>query len=156
MGSTVAIKVKPVSWPKQIDIRVGILEPEAPHAPAPGTKGEPITIGGLAETHEFGLGNVPERSFIRAGFDQLQEQVRTIAREQMAGPAGPVVGAERTAMKAAALFQNRMAAGQVTPAITNPYTIASKKRRGFEPPYHALIETGVLKSAVAGDVEVTP
>jgi hypothetical protein len=153
MASTVTVKAKPAKWPKRVDIRVGILEPEASHAPAPGTKQGPITIGELAEKHEFGLGNVPERSFIRAGFDQLQEQIRTIAREQMTSPAGAVLGAERTAVKAAALFRNRLTDG-IEPGITNPQTIASKQRRGFKPPYKPLIETGVLKSSIAGDVEV--
>jgi hypothetical protein len=154
MASTVTVKAKPAKWPKRVDIRVGILEPEAPHAPAPGTKQGPITIGGLAETHEFGLGNVPERSFIRAGFYELQGEIRIIAREQMTGPAGPIVGAKRTAVKAAALFRNRMTDG-IEPDLAD-VTKRRKEARKIKPPWKPLIETSALKSSIVGDVEVVP
>jgi hypothetical protein len=151
MPSTVTVKTTQPKWPKKATIRVGCLGPDQYHPPEPGTKQKGgITIKGLFETHEFGLGNVPERSMIRAGFDELHEQIEAIALEQM--QIDPLLGAERTAIKAAAMFRNRVAAG-LQPDLAGS-TIKSKERRGIKPPYKPLIETGVLRSSIVGDAEV--
>lgn len=146
MASRVVVKATKPKYPKRVTIRVGILDGDAPHEDAG------ITIGELAATHEFGLGNVPERSFIRAGFDEYEQQIRSIAVEQMAGPAGVAVGAELTAVKAAALFRNRITDG-LSPDLAES-TKRRKEARGIKPPYRPLIETGVLRSSIVGDVEV--
>ena len=145
MPSTVTVKTTPHKYPKRVSMRVGLLAPEVAH---PGTD---LTAGEILEVHEFGLGDVPERSVIRAGFDELQGEIEAIALQQMQ-IAGPAVGAERTAMKAAAMFQNRMAAG-LEPGLADS-TIKSKERRGIAPPYKPLIETGLIKSLIVGDVEI--
>jgi len=150
MPSAVTVKTSKPRWPKKATIRVGCLQPEAQHAAAPGTKGKGISIGELFATHEFGLGNVPERSMIRAGFDQLHEEIEAIALEHM--QIDPLLGAERTAVKAAAMFRNRVTDG-LSPALADS-TIKSKKRRKIEAPYKPLIETGVLRSSIVGDAEV--
>lgn len=142
MASRVMVRAVKPKLPKQVTIRVGILNGDAQH-------GDGITIGELAAVHEFGLGDVPERSFIRAGFDELQADIRAIAVEQMTGPGGMVVGAELTAVKAAAMFQNRISDG-LSPDLAE----STKRRRKGPGPYTPLIDTGVLKSSIAGDVEV--
>jgi hypothetical protein len=87
---------------------------------------------------------------IRAGFDELHEQIEAIALEQM--QIDPLLGAERTAIKAAAMFRNRVTAG-LRPGLADS-TIESKERRGIKAPYKPLIETGVLRSSIVGDAEV--
>jgi len=150
MPSAVTVKTNKPKWPKKATIRVGCLQPGAAHPPEAGTKGRPITVGELFAIHEFGLGDQHERSMIRAGFDEMHEQIEAIALEQM--QIDPVLGAERTAIKAAAMFRNRVAAG-LRPGLAER-TIKSKERRGIKPPYKPLIETGVLRSSIVGDAEV--
>ena len=149
MPSTVNVKTSKPKWPKRATIRVGCLQPDVYHPVAEGEKSA-MTVKGLFETHEFGLGNVPERSMIRAGFDQLHEQIEAIALEQM--QIDPLLGAERTAVKAAAMFRNRVTEG-LSPDLADS-TIKSKERRGIKAPYKPLIETGVLRSSIVGDAEV--
>ena len=146
MSSTVRVKVNKLKWPKRVTMRVGILQDTQHNTP----DGESISIMGLAETHEFGLGTAFERSFIRAGYDVLHEEIEAIALQQM--QIDPVLGAERTAVKAAAMFRNRMSDG-LEPDLTEQ-TKQRKEKRNIHPPYKPLIETGVLKSAIAGDAEV--
>ncbi len=145
MPSTVRVKATKPNFPKRVVMRVGLLEPDVPHP------GSDLSAGDILEVHEFGLGTAPERSVVRAGYDELHEQIEEIALQQM--QIDPVLGAERTALKAAAMFQNRMAAG-LSPGLADS-TIKSKERRGISPPYKPLIETGLIKSLIVGDAEVT-
>jgi hypothetical protein len=144
MPSTVSVKVNKPKWPGRVTIRVGLLEPDVSH---PGTD---LSAGEILEAHEFGLGNVPERSVIRAGFDELHEEIEQIALQQM--QLDPALGAERVAMKAAAMFQNRMTAG-LSPDLAES-TKKRKEARGISAPYKPLIETGLLKSLIVGDAKV--
>lgn len=157
MPSKVVVKTnesKPL--PKQVSIRVGCLGPDEFHPTAPGEKPfGGMTIKGLFETHEFGLGNVPERSMVRGGYDLYHEQIEQLFLQQMqANPNEPELVAERVAVKAAALFRNRVTDG-LSPELAKS-TIKSKERRGIKPPYKPLIETGLLRSSIVGDFEVIP
>lgn len=129
-------------------IRVGILQPGGAH------NDDGLTVGEIAEVHEFGLGHVPERSFIRAWFDMNKAYFRSLAADLMmrayraTGSTRP--GAELAALKARAGMQNRIV-DFIPPRIADS-TARRKERRGFPPPHTPLIETGVLKGSI--DVEV--
>lgn len=136
-----------------IKIRVGVIDGDRAHGE------DETTISEIAEQHEFGLG-VPERSWLRAWFDGESEGVKDQAsayfRQAALGQVGFEQVAKTLAILAEASIKRRVSEGQVTPPITNPATIASKKERGYEPPYIPLVETEMLLSAITADSEVTP
>ena len=145
MSRVVSKRVKLGALEGMIHIRVGILQPGEAH------EGDGMTVGGIAETHEFGLGNVPERSFIRAWFDLNARPFARFARDQMAlgFKRGSVLrGAELVAVKAAADMRNRITEG-LEPELAES-TERDKVRRGKRPPYKPLIDRGVLRNSIAG------
>lgn len=112
-----------------------------------GTEG--LTVAALAEIHEFGLG-VPERSFIRAWFDQNQAEISNKLRERFREAAlGKItfdVAADQFALWCQASIQKRMAAG-IQPENA-PSTVA---RKGSSKP---LIDTGILRSSITAEATV--
>lgn len=123
-------------------IRVGILAQDGaqPHEGAEGFR-----VIDIAQIHEFGLGNVPQRSFIRAWFDENQDRARGAIRRLLQS----VVRGDRTAEQAVELFaqwvvgqmQKRMAQG-IPPALS----ARTIKRKGSSVP---LIDTGQLRSSIS-------
>jgi hypothetical protein len=110
---------------------------------------EGITVGELAEIHEFGLG-VPERSFLRAWFDQNREKVivrlRAAHRKVLLGELTPQRAGEIIGLWAVGEIQRFIADGKVKPAL-DPRTVVAK---GSSVP---LIDTGQLRSAISYAVE---
>lgn len=112
-----------------------------------------MTVVALGAIHEFGLGNVPERSFIRAWFDENQDRAKEALRRLMVS----VVDGKRQPKQALDLFaqwalgemQKRMAAG-IPPAL-QPETVRKKTRAGKkgETP---LIDTGQLRSSLSYEI----
>jgi hypothetical protein len=112
-----------------------------------------MTVVALAAIHEFGLGNVPERSFIRAWFDENEDRAKEALRRLLVS----VVEGKRQPQQALSLFaqwalgemQKRMAAG-IPPAL-QPETIRKKTRAGKtgETP---LIDTGQLRSSLSYEI----
>lgn len=125
---------------KRSQIAVGITEAagDKPHGDGQ------LTILDIATFHEFGTGNIPERSFLRAWFDENQEQ----AKEWVERVTKLVVEGKLTKEKALNLLglkfvneiQQRMANG-IPPPLA-PATIA---RKGSATP---LIDTGQLRSSI--------
>lgn len=107
------------------------------------------TVLDIGTIHEFGLGNSPERSFIRAWADEDKAKNETAIRTLMASAAQ----GKRTVNDAAEILgtrfvgeiQKRMSAG-IPPALS-PATIA---RKGSSVP---LIDTGQLRSSITYRVE---
>lgn len=102
----------------------------------------------VASFHEFGLGNNPERSFIRATVDDSLEEIKELQRKvgkgilqrrfseaQGLGIIGAFVQAE---------IQKRIQAG-IPPDLTD----ATKDRKGSSTP---LIDTGQLIQSIAWEV----
>jgi hypothetical protein len=154
MASRVTVKAKPLAFPSKVEVRVGILEPGAEHEGG-------MTVGELAEVHEFGLGNVPARAPIRSFFDEKSTSIVDVAAKQFEGAARghadlPAfkLAAERVAVKAAAELRNTIVEG-LEPDLADS-TKRSKVARGIKPPWIPLIETGVLRNSYVGDAEVTP
>lgn len=154
MPSQVTVKTKRPKYPKRVEVRVGILEPGTAHEGG-------MTVGELAEIHEFGAGHVPARAPIRVFYDTKGEQIRTLATQQFqaaAAGAGDTAAfqcaADLVAVKAAAEIKNTISEG-LKPGLAES-TEKSKAARGISPPYTPLIETGVLKSSYDAVATVTP
>jgi hypothetical protein len=108
-----------------------------------------LTVGDLAEIHEFGLG-VPERSFLRAWFDanreKIQETLRSAHRQVLLGKLTPQKAGELIGMKFVGEIQTWIGSGKVKPPLA-PSTI---ERKGSSVP---LIDTGQLRAAISYLVE---
>jgi hypothetical protein len=154
MASRVTVRTKPIAFPRRVDVRVGILEPGDEHEGG-------MTVGELAEIHEFGLGNVPPRAPIRVFFDEKNGEIVDAASKQFEAAARGradlpafTLAAERVAVKAAAVLRNTVVEG-LEPDLADS-TKRRKVARGIKPPWVPLIETGVLRNHYIGDAEVTP
>lgn len=107
------------------------------------------TISYIASIHEFGAGDIPSRSFIRAWFDEELDRNKQILRDLhvqvLAGKITEEVALERFGLYAVGRIQARIAAGIAPPNA--PSTIA---RKGSSTP---LIDKGQLRSSVTHVVE---
>lgn len=139
-------------------LKVGVLAAEAgtvheaPHAIGPqqagASSGNELTIGEIAEIHEFGLGSCPRRSFLADWADEKKAEItevivkggRAIARGKLELP--QVL--EQIGVWAVGSIQARMASN-IPPALA-PETI---KRKGSSV---ALIDTGQLRSSITYEV----
>lgn len=127
---------------KKPKISVGILEGEGAQA-----HGD-TTVADVATINEFGLG-VPERSFLRAWFDENEERAYEALRRLFVS----VVEGKRTKEQALDVFglwvqgqiQQRMADG-----ISPPNAASTIAKKGSSTP---LINVGQLRSSVTFKVE---
>jgi hypothetical protein len=123
-------------------IEVGIFEQDGAFVYADGSTA--VTVLDVAMWNEFGTGQIPERSFLRAWFDENQDKCRELVRRLLES----VIAGTRTKEQALELLgvtfvgqiQKRIADG-ISPANA-PATIA---RKGSDKP---LIDTGQLRSSV--------
>lgn len=103
-----------------------------------------ITVADIGAIHEFGLGNNPVRSWLRAWFDEnenvLREDLRRGYRKVIQGAINPETLAEALGLKMVASIQTRITNG-IPPALS-PETIARKESSV------PLIDTGVFKSSI--------
>lgn len=110
-----------------------------------------LTTVEVGSIHEFGAGNVPERSFLRGTFDEkakeLRKRIRGVADAWMVGRMHQDRGL--------ALVGNWMK-GQVVARINRgippPNSEATKRRKGSSKP---LIHTGQLKGSIDFEVRGT-
>jgi hypothetical protein len=111
-------------------------------------KGSILTVAEIAELHEFGLG-VPERSWLRAWFDEnqaeIREDIRKVGRGILLGRFTRERGLEILGLKYVGQIQRRIASN-IPPPLA-PATIAKKGSSV------ALIDTGQLRSAISYVVE---
>lgn len=114
-------------------------------------KAAPLTIGEIAEIHEFGLGSCPRRSFLAGWVDEKTPEIRDAVNK---GAAALVAGQLESPLQflnqlgawAVGSIQQRMA-NNIPPPLS-PQTI---KRKGSS---IALIDTGQLRSSIAYRVDV--
>jgi hypothetical protein len=121
-------------------LTVGVQDPEAA-----ATHGDSrLTVGEIGAVHEFGGGHVPERSFIRATFDENEAKYRQtltrIMRTVVLGKRSEADGLELLGTRVRADIQRRMSAG-----IPPPLQQETVVRKGSSTP---LIDTGQLRSSV--------
>lgn len=109
-----------------------------------------VTVCDIAAIHEFGLGNVPERSWLRAWYDEHEAEAVAMIRKGYQKVISGEINAQTLATAfgvwAVASIQERISAG-ISPAL-NPETVDSK---GSSVP---LIDTGLLRSSITFVVSV--
>ena len=126
-----------------LHLTIGVFGPkaEAKH------EGSDLTVGEIAQIHELGLG-VPERSFIRAWFEQNSKMVVADMRVGLQaiaqGRTTPEQLAELLGAKYVGQIQARISAG-----IPPPLAQSTIDRKGSSVP---LIDTGQLRSAITYEV----
>lgn len=129
-------------------VKVGVLE-DAAKEEGEGRSGGDLSLLEVAAVHEFGAGDVPQRSFIRAGVDELLPEIRgtqhALAVQVFQGKVSLPVALDRLGAKVTALLQNRIARG-IAPELA-PATVA---RKGSSKP---LVDTGQLKASITWKVE---
>lgn len=118
-------------------VAVGIHEDAGMH------KDSGLSMAELAAIHEFGLGNVPERSFLRSwaserGEELVIERAKMIESDLLKGQATQTLN--KLGLLAVGEIQQRMALG--TPPPNTDATIA---RKGSSVP---LIDTGALRQSI--------
>ena len=127
---------------KEVQITVGVHGTEGGR-----TYHDGPTVAEIAEAAEFGLGQ-PQRSWLRAWFDEHKTQIEATIGEQFAlglvNGESQDVSAERVALWMQASIQKRIAQGISPP--NHPITIQEK---GSSVP---LIDTGVLRSSIVAYV----
>jgi hypothetical protein len=109
-----------------------------------------LTVLDIGTIHEFGLGRVPQRSFVRAWFDELapknKRRVMLIAQRVLKGQLSERRGLELLGLEFQASMQARITRGIAPPNA--PATIAKKGSST------SLIDTGQLRQAISYEVEL--
>jgi hypothetical protein len=143
-------KAKPV-------IRVGILEKDGAQSyvrkqnRAANENGErnPMTIIQIAVFNEFGTATIPERSFIRAWFDEnnalIKNKFSTLMRSVVKGDRTKEEILDLIGLWCVGNIQQRISAG-----IEPENADSTIKAKGSSTP---LIDTGILRSSVSYEVE---
>lgn len=113
-------------------------------------KGAALTIGEIAEIHEFGLGSAPRRSFLAGWVDEKQDEIRNVVN---AGASALVTGRLDSPLQ----FLNQVGAWAVgsiqrrmSENIPPPLAPATIQRKGSSV---ALIDTGQLRSSISYRVD---
>jgi hypothetical protein len=163
-------KARPLPAPETITITVGVHGSEGadPHAGASFAAdgamvaGSALTVADIARFHEFGVSpfqlpsgavhpGIPQRSFIRAWFDEEQTFIADTLRSRMQLVIAGKLTAERASAQIALAFEGsvkkRIAKG-IEPE-NRPSTI---KKKGSSKP---LIDTGQLRNAVRSRSKLT-
>jgi hypothetical protein len=131
----------------EVTITVGIHgeEGSAQHRGANDT-GVPLTVLDVATFNEFGTSRTPQRSFIRAWYDEDREFIDKTLKSQfalaLAGKITNEVAMERCALAFEGRIKQRIARG--IPPPNAPSTIARKKSST------PLIDKGQLRNAIRG------
>ena len=134
--------------PKAIQQRIANLRNIAVKVGIQGTEAARLngkaTIADIAAIHEFGLGNVPERSWLRAWHDENREtaleKLRKGYRRVISGEINPETLATAFGIWAVSSIQERISSG-LSPAL-EAETI---RRKESSVP---LIDTGLLRSSI--------
>ncbi len=108
-----------------------------------------LTVGDVATIHEYGLGNCPERSFIRSWADENQAKNRITIEKVMGAVVSGRLSVKQSldaiGLRFVAEMQARIVAG-----IEPPLAESTIARKGSSTP---LIDTGQLKSSIRHKVE---
>jgi hypothetical protein len=149
----------------------GIIGATAPHAKKPRKRAAdadivrpipqaaarpPLSVVEIARVHEFGLGNAPERSFLRSSFDDnargyqrymvsgiRRELLESLGRNQVLVPAMSVT------LKRVALKREGDVKRKIRSHIPPPNTPATIRRKGSSTP---LVDTGEMMGKVGSEL----
>ena len=166
MGSRVVAKVKfdrkaykasvtEVFGTRRASVKVGVYGDKGaePVEVREGEKPPPITVLDLAEFHEFGLGNNPQRSFIRAYWDANTDRLKTMLLKLMEGviaravrSGAPISDADRRGvLEKLGLKMRGEIQARISDGIEPPLQERTIIRKGSSTP---LIDTGQLRSSI--------
>ena len=110
----------------------------------------PLTIAEIAAVHEYGLGGMPERSFLRVWMNtyqkQCQEALKRLLLEAMNGKITKYQALEQFGMWMVGQIQQFIAANKVQP----PTGQEQNERKGSSV---TLIDKGALRSSITFSVE---
>jgi hypothetical protein len=141
----------PRALPERISITVGVHADAGAegHRPANDTgAGRAVTVADVATWNEFGTGSIPQRSFIRAWFDESQDFIRETLRSQMALVAQGKLTADKAAERVALACEGSMKK-RISRGVPPPNAAETIRRKGSSKP---LINTGQLRNAIRGKV----
>ena len=126
-------------------VDVGLIEGGAAAAKHPKSN---LTVGEVGSLHEFGTENIPERSFLRATFDQEVNRDMGLSIQFM----GEFVDGRQNIPKALRLLGDRKRSQiirRINAGIPPPLDASTVARKGHSTP---LIDTGSLVAAI--EVEI--
>ena len=128
-------------------ITVGVHAKEGAEAHEGGPAG--VTLADVATWNEFGAGTTPERSFIRAWFDEnqprIKEAIRRLLTQVIEGKISEDIALERLGLWMQGEIQKKIAAG-----IPPPNAARTIEKKGSDKP---LVNTGQLRAGITFEVE---
>lgn len=124
-------------------VDVGILASEGKH------KDSDLSVAHIGFKHEFGVDNMPERSFIRSTINGQSKDIKKVAASEFK----KVLNGETTTEKGLGVL-GAFTAGLIQEKFTNndwiPNTAQTQKRKGSSAP---LIDTGQLRQSISYEVK---
>ena len=127
-----------------LTLNVGILEKGGDD------HGNGLTVADVATFHEFGTATIPERSFIRAWYDESFTANKAAMRAVLAGVTRGQYTLRQAFEQLGSLFVAQIQA-RIVAHIPPPLAESTIKAKGSSTP---LIDTGQLKSSIT--YQVTP
>jgi hypothetical protein len=119
-----------------VGVKVGVLD-DKPY-------GDGVTVADVALVHEYGLGDVPERSFLRAWVDEnkaeIQARLKKATEDVVFGQQTADVAMNRFGLWAVGEIKKRIVAG-----ISPPLDAKTIAHKGSSTP---LVDTGQLLSSI--------
>lgn len=107
------------------------------------------TLADVATWNEFGAGTVPERSFLRAWFDENQERIKEVIKRLLADViAGKIT--EDVALERLGLWMQADIQKRIANSIPPPNAASTVAAKGSSTP---LINKGQLRSGITFKVE---
>lgn len=128
------------------EITVGVHSDDANHTHG---SGDGTTVGDIATWMEFGTQTVPQRSFIRAWFDERQDFIASTLRTQFQAVLDGRRPVEQAAERVALAFEGDVKQ-RILRNIPPPLAPATIKRKGSS---LALVDTGQLRNAIRAIVK---
>lgn len=165
------VKVPPLVAPERVTITVGIHGEDGADVHRGGSfaadgafepSSRALTIAEVAAFHEFGVPpfqlrsgavhpGIPQRSFIRAWFDESQDFIRETLRSQMTQVVAGKLTAEKAMARIALAFEGSVKQ-RIARGIAPPLSRVTIERKGSSKP---LIDKGQLRAAVRGKATLT-
>jgi hypothetical protein len=140
----VGLKALSGGFVSKSELVTGKQQKERINAAKGSAKSKALTVLEIATIHEFGLGHNPERSFIRAWFDEKKDEnellIKKIAEQYLAGKITREQGLDLLGVRFVASVQKR-----IRDRIEPPLAKSTEDRKGSSVP---LIDTGQLRSSI--------
>lgn len=162
----------PFRAPERITVTVGVHADDgaAQHVANDTGEPQPLTVADIATFHEFGVGpfsvmsafgadgaasvhehpGIPQRSFIRAWFDESQEFIVATLQSQMQLVVAGKLTAEQAGARIALAFEGSMKQ-RISRGIPPPNAPSTIARKGSSKP---LIDRGQLRNSIRAQAEV--